>query len=168
MATAFAGLELNKPRWSFVKAEADRLTRAFTAPPIPVLEIAERHGVDVAFADFGEAGSRVAGFCVFEEARLYVNASDILPRQTFTIAHEFGHWILHKDFFDHHPERYHILPRYQSDERKDPFEQEANCFAANLLVPKRLLQPVKHASVAALAEIFAVSREMMENRLKNA
>lgn len=167
MATAFADMNLDKPRWDFAKAEADRLTHAFTAPPIPVLEIAERHGVDVVFADFGEAGARVAGFCVFEECRLYVNATDILPRQTFTIAHELGHWILHREFFERHPERYQILPRFQSDQRKDPFEQEANCFAANLLVPKRLLLPVKHASVAVLAEIFAVSREMMENRLKN-
>ena len=68
---------------------------------------------------------------------------------------------------DLEPERYSVLPRFQRPDKSDPFEQEANCFAANLLVPKRLLAPVKHASPAQLASIFAVSREMMENRLKN-
>lgn len=118
-------------------------------------------------ASFESGGEKVAGFCDFHAGRLYVNAGDQINRQTFTIAHELGHWILHRQYFEQHPERYRILPRFQRTEGTDPFEQEANCFAANLLVPKRLLLPVKHASVAALASIFAVSREMMENRLKN-
>lgn len=46
-------------------------------------------------------------------------------------------------------------------------EKEANKFAACLLVPERLLAPVKGASVAALARSFGVSRTMMEFRLKN-
>lgn len=149
------------------KKKADALSEPYSVPPIPVLEIAEQQGVDVIFADFNDAGSRVAGFCDFEEARLYVNASDSLARQTFTIAHELGHWVLHKDFFDRTPNAYRILPRFQRTEPGNPYEQEANCFAANLLVPKRLLLPVKSAPVARLAGIFSVSREMMEHRLKN-
>ena len=157
----------SKARWNYAKSEAAKLANMFSAPPIPVLEIAENNGVDVVFSDFGTHTGTVAGFCVFGEAKLYVNSKDSTERQLFTIAHELGHWMLHKKIFDHDPDRYPVLPRFQEANEKDPLEQEANCFAANLLVPKRLLKPVKSGSVASLAKIFGVSRTMMEFRLKN-
>lgn len=167
VATDLLERGLAAPRYRLAASEAERLSAPYSVPPIPVLEIAERKGVDVVFADFGETGSKVAGFCDFEEAKLYVNSADSIARQTFTIAHELGHWILHRQFFDANPTAYKILPRFQKAELGNPYEQEANRFAADLLVPRRLLSPVKGATVVALASIFAVSREMMENRLKN-
>lgn len=167
MADVMEQAALAKPRWDLAKQKAAELSAPYSAPPIPVLEIAESCGVDVIFADFGGAGEKVAGFCDFQNARLYVNDADRLTRQTFTIAHELGHWILHRSFFQEHPDLYQILPRFQRVAKNNPFEQEANCFAANLLVPARLLRPVQTASVAQLSSIFAVSREMMENRLKS-
>lgn len=157
---------LAKPRWTHVRSEADRLSAPYSVPPIPVLEIAESNGVDVVIADFGSARETVAGFCDFAGAKIYVNSADHVNRQMFTMAHELGHWILHKEFFERDQDRYQILPRFHKA-KSDPFEQEANHFAANLLVPRRLLLPVKEAAVATLASIFGVSREMMENRLKN-
>lgn len=167
MATAPLDRPLEKARWDLVRSTAARLSAPYSSPPIPVLEIAETQGVDVVLAGFGEAGDKVAGFCDFKAAKLFVNVEDPISRQTFTIAHELGHWVLHREYFDRHPSEYSILPRFQKPEGSNPFEQEANLFAANLLVPKQLLVPVKHAPVATLANIFAVSREMMENRLKN-
>ncbi len=158
---------LTKPRWSHVESAANKLTAIYSAPPIPALEIAESNGVDVVFSSFGSSGDKVAGFCDFANARLYVNAEDVTERQTFTIAHELGHWILHKRYFDAHPDEYEIFPRFQSVAVSNAFEKEANSFAANLLVPKRLLKPVLHASVAHLARAFGVSQTMMEYRLKN-
>ena len=156
------------PRWSKVRRKADELTKPYSAPPIPVLEIAEQKGVHVIFADFGEHSSTVAGFCDFEESVLFVNSKDIVPRQNFTMAHELGHWILHRDIYLEEPDTYPFLPRFQSVEDPDPLEKEANYFAANLLVPERLLRPVLRSSSSALANAFAVSRTMMEYRLKNA
>jgi len=158
---------LDKPRWKYVEKVADGLTSLYSVPPIPALEIAELSGVDVVFASFGSSTDRVAGFCDFAGAKLYVNAADPTPRQTFTIAHELGHWLLHKKYFDAHPEEYDILPRFQAPEENDAFEKEANLFAASLLVPKRLLKPVLDAPVSSLATAFGVSRTMMEYRLKN-
>jgi len=158
---------LSKPRWNHVESVANRLTAIYSAPPIPALEIAESNGVDVVFGSFGSASDKVAGFCDFANAKLYVNAEDITERQTFTIAHELGHWILHKRYYDAHPDDYQTFPRFQSVSSTDAFEKEANFFAANLLVPKRLLKPVLHASVAHLARAFGVSQTMMEFRLKN-
>lgn len=158
---------LDRPRWDLCRRRADELTAAFSVPPIPVLEIAERSGVDVIFDPFDKYADTVAGFCDFANRRLYVNSADPLNRQTFTIAHELGHWILHRDYFLAHPDRYPVLARFQRVDRSNPFEQEANKFAANLLVPRRLLAPVKNAPITALASIFAVSREMMEIRLQD-
>lgn len=167
MATAWDTNALAKPRWDLAKRKADELSAPFSAPPIPALEIAERQGVDVVFADFGESSDRVAGFCDFSAAKLYVNADDITQRQTFTIAHELGHWLLHRHIFEQDADKYQIFPRYQEVDRHNPFEKEANHFAANLLVPMRLLKSVKDAPVSSLASAFAVSRSMMEFRLRN-
>lgn len=157
-----------RPRYSLAQARADDLTSKYSTPPIPVLEIAERSGVNVVFADFGKHSDAVAGFCDFEARKLFVNSKDVRPRQVFTIAHELGHWILHREVFLREPAKYPVLPRFQSVQESNVFEREANCFAANLLVPKRLLGPVRHSPVTTLAEVFGVSRAMMENRLKNA
>lgn len=160
-------VELKQARWSHAKEKAYELTKEYTTPPIPVLEIAEQSGVDVVFTNFGTHSNAVAGFCDFANRKIYVNDEDKLGRKMFTIAHELGHWILHREFFLRDPQKYAVLPRFQKT-RSDPFEQEANCFAAEILAPKHLLTPVKWAGVAKLADIFSVSREMMEHRLKNA
>jgi len=157
----------NVARWAYVKELADGLTTPFSTPPIPVVEIAEGNGVQVVLADFHDYRDKVAGFCDFHAAKLFVNAEDIIVRRSFTIAHELGHWILHRNLFERHPEQYPILPRFQSAAAGDVLEQEANHFAANLLVPSRLLKPILGAPVSVLASIFQVSKTMMEYRLKN-
>jgi Zn-dependent peptidase ImmA (M78 family) len=156
-----------RARYDKAAACADKLTDSYSVPPIPVVEIAQRNGVEVVFDPFRKFSDVVAGFCDFTNRKLYVNSSDAINRQTFTVAHELGHWLLHRDYFLDHPDEYPYLPRFQKTDKNDPREQEANCFAANLLVPSRLVKDLRNFPVAALARAFAVSREMMENRLKN-
>ncbi len=158
---------LKKPRWDHARDEARRLADEYSAPPIPVLEIAENNGADVIIRDFGDYNDSVSGFCDFENKKIYVNENDGLQRQAFTMAHELGHWILHRELFLEDPDRYPVLPRFNKPDDADPYEKEANAFAAELLVPKRLLDPVKFAGAVKLASIFGVSRSMMEYRLKN-
>jgi IrrE N-terminal-like domain len=114
---------------------ANRLSEPYSVPPIPVLEIAENNGVNVIFHEFNKHKELIAGFCDFSTRRLYVNADDPLTRQAFTMAHELGHWMMHREYFVENPSEYPVLPRFQSPDRNNPYEQEANCFAANLLVP---------------------------------
>lgn len=156
-----------KPRWEIATQAADRLTAGYKRPPIPVHRIAEENGVDVVFADFGRHSETVAGFCDFKAAKLFVNRKDRSDRQSFTIAHELGHWILHRDLFLSQPDLYPILPRYADANRADPLEKEANKFAANLLVPGHLLEPIKAAPVTMLAKAFGVSPTMMGFRVRN-
>lgn len=158
---------LHSTRWNLAVSEANRFTEQYSAPPIPVVEIAEGNGVDVVFADFGVYRETVAGFCDFRAAKLFVNRADKLERQLFTIAHEFGHWVLHREFFLKNPDKYPVFPRFQSGASKNAYEQEANKFAANMLVPDRLLRPVSSAPVSVLANIFKVSKTMMEFRLQD-
>jgi len=157
---------LNKVRWNYVRSVANDLTAIYSAPPIPVLEIAQQNGVNVVFTSFGVHAETVAGFCDFKNAKIYVNKDERIGRQTFTIAHELGHWMLHREFFNADPNQYAVLLRFQKP-KNSPMETEANLFAAELLAPTRLLQPVKGAAISTLANIFGVSREMMEHRLKN-
>ena len=156
-----------KPRWGHATSLADKLTKDISAPPIPVYEIAENNGVNVLFADFGAHSETVSGLCDFEAARIYVNKDDSPERQAFTMGHELGHWILHKEIYLANPDSYPVLARFSVPNRNDPMEKEANRFAACLLVPERLLKPVKGAPVASLAKSFGVSRTMMEFRLKD-
>ena len=153
-------------RWDLARNTANRLTAKYSSPPIPVVEIAEANGIAVNFSEFGEHSTNIAGFCDFEEPAIYLNNEDSFGRKMFTIAHELGHWMLHRDFFEAHPKEYAVLPRFQKPVR-NTLEREADCFAAELLVPKRLLVPISDAGAARLADLFGVSREMMENRLKN-
>lgn len=156
-----------RPNYTAAIRAADELTVSYSEPPIPVLEIADRCGVKVIFADFDKFRREVAGLCDFRASEILVNREDATTRQMFTIAHELGHWVLHRDYFRLHPERYPVLPRLQQVVDKNPFEQEANTFAANLLVPKRLLVPLIGVPVATLARIFAVSQQMMEFRIRD-
>lgn len=158
---------LTRPRWHVAESKANELTKDISTPPIPVYEIAESSGVNVVFADFGAHSEGVSGLCDFNSARIYVNKYDSVVRQTFTMAHELGHWLLHREIFLKDPDRYPVLPRFSDPNRSDPLEKEANKFAACLLVPERLLKPVRGAPVSALAKSFGVSRLMMEFRLKN-
>jgi Zn-dependent peptidase ImmA (M78 family) len=158
---------LTRPRWRLAEQEADKISDEYSVPPIPVHEIAESSGVNVVFADFGENAEKVSGLCDFKEARIYVNRDDMPERQSFTIAHELGHWLLHRESFLEHPDEYRVLPRFSEPNRANTMEKEANKFAACLLVPERLLLPVRSAPVSSLAKIFGVSRTMMEFRLRN-
>jgi Zn-dependent peptidase ImmA (M78 family) len=59
------------------------------------------------------------------------------------------------------------LLRDQSLTTKDPIEQEANAFAAHLLVPRAMLEKYRGlASIAELSELFAVSMPVIKNRLR--
>ena len=155
----------SQPRWKLARETADKLTAVYASPPIPVLEIAEQQGVRVRVLDFGGMTDRVSGYCDFGARHIVVNGADSLGRKMFTIAHELGHWMLHRNIFESDPEKYSVLPRFLAA-AKTPLEQEANVFAAELLVPKHLLAPVRHSGAVVLAPIFGTSREMMENQLK--
>ena len=121
-----------------------------TRPPVPVEAIARNLGVKVIHkANLGPAGILQS---TREEAIMWVNGSDSGVRQRFTIAHELGHLLLHTigiQFRDH-----------TFGPSRDLKETEANDFAAALLMPLWLLEPIVVGSkrgTEALADLFDVS-----------
>ncbi len=93
----------------------------------------------------------VAGQIILDEKTIIVNSRHSLARQRFTIAHELGHSLLR-----HKPKVGHFLD-CQSDSAQ---EQEANLFAAYLLMPldhlRRFIEQVLPTSERRLAKGDAV------------
>lgn len=95
---------------------------------------------------------------------IYVNASHSLVRRRFSIAHEIGHFVLHRDKIG---DGLTDDALYRS-KLSSPLEVQANRFAANLLVPDNLLNQAMASgieTVTTLASHFNVSRSSMSIRL---
>lgn len=155
-----------KADFSKAKKAANELLRHFglTKPPINPVTIAQHLGLKVWFVSFSGDYDKVSGFYDVEEKAIYVNKDEYPHRQTFTVAHELGHHILHYEWA--RSAEYKMMFRNDGPS-KDPHEREANAFAANLLVPKPMLDTYKGLiSTSELAELFLVSVPVIENRLK--
>lgn len=137
-----------------------------TEPVINVFEIAQRKGFAVKFFVPEGKLAEVSGFCEPGTKTIYVNSEDPSTRQLFTVAHELGHALL-----KHKEDEYGVLWRLATPIDKTPLEQEANWFAANLLVPENFLFeafkkfPGSENDLEFLAKFFGVSKDVIKFRL---
>ncbi|HUC79397.1 MAG TPA: ImmA/IrrE family metallo-endopeptidase [Flavisolibacter sp.] len=145
--------------------------------PIPINKIAESRGLSIKPYDLG---ADVSGVLVIEGGRgtIGINPTESAVRQRFTIAHELGHFELHNDgdelFVD---KGFKVLFRDQNSSKGEiKKEQEANAFAAALLMPEKLIREEvqKHSfdltdedSMKKLAKAFNVSVPAMTFRISN-
>jgi Zn-dependent peptidase ImmA (M78 family) len=140
---------------------------------IDVFKIAEHLGVDVKSATLD---SFISGLFVIKEQKPYIryNEKEAPQRQKFTIAHELGHFVLHKDtpLFINKNEK--ILYRNSESTTGELLkEKEANSFAASLLMPLLFIEeeikklPVGVDPIIYLSDIFKVSTQAMNYRLNN-
>lgn len=134
----------------------------------------ERAGYRLIRYPLGEQGD--LGFAVRreEDIIIFTNSSSRLAREWFTLAHEIGHAVLHLAEGCSFVETDATLTGTVSDER----EQEANYFAACLLLPKNELDRYCELEIeentrftamdiARLMSAFHVSFETALNRLEN-
>lgn len=155
------------------KAQAEQVLQDnfIVSAPINIRDIVSNYGLQVEERDFGNELNQVAGFIDPKSRTIYLNKNDSDKRKNFTIAHELGHWILHRDKLEMEPEKYAILYRIPLGQlSKDLVESEANCFAANLLVPKIYLEEFTKKGVTdqyQLADAFNVSAEVIGFRSKD-
>lgn len=137
---------------------------AITVPPVNPVEIARQLGTKVLFVEFEEGFGNVSGFFDCDDNAIYVNRDEYPLRQTFTVAHELGHKVLHEEWA--RSSDYKVLLRDSDYAAGEPHEKEANVFAANLLVPRFMLDRYWNGnSVEALSKLFAVSVPVIRNRL---
>lgn len=146
--------------------------------PIPVDKIAKALGVQIRYSPLDE---ELSGMIYINDGIpiIGVNALHHPNRQRFTIAHELGHYMLHRSMLSnevHVDKQFKILMRdSKSSTGTDVMEVEANKFAAELLLPEFLIEDIlahstfdidDPAPLDQLAKKFRVSKQMLEYRIR--
>lgn len=141
--------------------------------PVNVKAIAEHHGLHV----YSEpAPEDLSGALVVKNGVgvILVNAEHVQVRQRFSIAHELGHYLIHRA-----PNDTDLFFRDERSARgNNPLEVQANAFAAALLMPAREVRRlVGGKKVSPLVDTdwiedlakheFEVSSEALMFRLQN-
>ena len=159
--------------WDKAKQAAQDVLKKFSndGSSINAFEVAKSEGISIEYFK-PEEGSRIAnasGLLNAAKKTIYLNITESPERQNFTLAHELGHY-----FLRHNSDQYGIYWREQqyAVSLKTDAEKEADCFAAELLMPKSLIEQYKKKyhfddiDYHALANLLGVSDEAMKNRLK--
>lgn len=151
------------------------LKRFGTHVPIDVESVVKAHGISILVEDVEVS---LSGMLVIKPEHTYLVLNQLHPmgRMRFSLAHELGHYLLHRDtssvFIDEAPLFYRDE---RSKEGTDPLEVEANAFAAELLMPEDVLRKEIGANpfsaedeerIRELAARYGVSSSAMINRLK--
>ncbi len=147
--------------------------------PVKIEDIAKQRGLRVMPYAFDED---ISGVLVIEDdlGTIGYNQNESRVRRRFTIAHELGHYELHKErsklFMD---KGFKALFRSKNSgltEETQIMEQEANAFAASILMPDHLLikelekiefDLSSEDDIKSLAKIFDVSSTAMYFRIRN-
>jgi hypothetical protein len=148
--------------------------------PVPIEDMAEHYlGYSIDVTDEGLfSDPNVLGGIDFDQKTILVNSSveDHDGRYAFTVAHEIGHHVLHKEAYESSvaQEDKSILCRDTFE--KPQIELEADRFAAALLMPASVIQdaydqckPKRHIETIGQARgvAFSVTKEAMVSNVSN-
>lgn len=109
--------------------------------------------------------ANISGLIDYSNKKIYVNTSQSLSRQRFTLAHEIGHAYLHKEGNEGI-----VDLRSNIDNPQTEKEREANQFAAALLMPKKefIRQWVQwKGDTEMLSKLFGASKDAVKIRKEN-
>lgn len=161
-----------RTRWAV--GYARRLITKFRVvePPVDVETIAKYLKLEVRRENFPDDVSGALTRAP-ERSVIAVNRNHHENRQRFTIAHELGHYLLHPDAPAYYDGKNQVGVHFRSAANGggwDPKEIEANRFAAELLMPRRLILnrisvSKTEVDASSLARVFDVSEEAMTYRL---
>lgn len=107
----------------------------------------------------------LSGAISYDRRIIYVNGSESIRRQRFTISHEFGHMMIHREYQN---ETGWVYDLRTHDNKSEPREQEADLFAAELLMPVELVREVmnyRNGNLQEAADDFQVSVDALRYRL---
>lgn len=146
--------------------------------PIPVEKLAKALGAKIRFSPLDE---ELSGMIFIKDGVpiIGVNSMHHPNRQRFTIAHELGHLMMHRDHLTsevHVDKQFRVLMRDSvASTGTELIEIEANKFAAELLLPSFLIDELlttgafdidDEAPLDALAKKFRVSKQTLEFRIR--
>lgn len=140
--------------------DAHRIAQSFTleTAPLDVEGLGSALGLRIKRLPLNE---RISGFLRQEGASWVVGVNSLHHpnRQRFTIAHEIGHYLLHRD---HAPFEDGLLFR---NDTRDAREREANQFAALVLMPEAEFRAaLSREGLEGAARRFKVSKQAAEYR----
>lgn len=136
-------------------AEYGEAHESINQPPVPIGDIVELHlrltyELEDLKALFGHPD--VLGAIWFKDGIVRVDQSldphdnpNLLGRYNFTLAHETGHWQLHRQHYTEDPNQAKLfdgrgMPAFVCrSSQKPPAEWQADCFAGYLLMPRNLV-----------------------------
>lgn len=140
------------------------------------IEIADDLGIKIAYIDVDDNDFSGAILKIEDGTiALFVNKNDSKNRQLFTIAHELGHFFMHTDdvlrkgIVSYRDAS--VYTKYNEAERKR--EEEANHFAAEILMPKKIFIEFYNEYsfmnitdlVSKMAKFFNVSEKAIKIRM---
>ena len=139
----------------------------FLAPPVNIEKVSEVLGLTIKTANF--KNNDIAGVFDRELKTIFVSFTDPIVRQRFTIAHEIGHYILHDHNINEEVYFRKDISWPHDNVEKVMSEQEANWFAASLLMPREAIKLYWKdlRDISDLADQFRVSISVVRYRLEN-
>lgn len=150
--------QVQKPRIGFARDVARKCHKNLSLSiPVPIEDVLTHYGFTVMALE--ELDNSVSALVDIKEKYIGVNANHSKTRQRFTLSHELGHYLLG-----------HAAGAFQdvasnSIKSTNPVEQEADEFAAELLVPSQVLKKMPLSSIENLASHFFVSTEVLTIQL---
>ena len=138
--------------------------------PVDIESIADKLGIKISYAPSEE----YSGMLIRREdgqALMGINSSEPKTRMRFTVAHEIAHFLFDK--------KNKVYIDYRTSTRlldKPKEEKRADFFAANILMPKKLLtldfekiskESFSQDHLIDLAKKYQVSQDAMKYRLSN-
>lgn len=168
--------------------EVDTLLRTYKSErPVRVEALIRNLGIDLEPSAQLDGG--ISGHIQRRPDGTYVirtNGNEHEYRRRFTMAHELGHWVLHRSILDR-AGGINDTTMYRTDPTEPLYnshihlihEQQANSFAANLLMPDQLVRdvwmeesertnhPEQVPTLTTMHRAFQVSPSAMRWRLRN-
>lgn len=133
-------------------------------PPINLKKILEKNSIKIGLGEFEDPD--IDGAYDRMKRIIYLKKNTLYTRMAFTVAHELGHYFLHKD---KSTEIFYRNDALQLDDERREQEREANWFAASLLMPREAVKEfwLILKDTNQLADRFCVSYTAAYWRLRN-
>lgn len=177
MSNTLLSLDQRKNIENIVNALVQRHATTNCNQSAALEKIAEEEGIRL---EEGNLQGDISGVLFKDEKngwRLVVNENDSSSRKLFTVAHELGHYFLHKGESTKFVDGQFITPLWKRDEGEKSAvkEIEANEFAGGLIMPQFIIKEecgepentVTNQKADELARKFGVSSLAMITRLRN-